>query len=494
MRRCFFYLLSFFVAIVTLSSCKDSDKDDLTRDNKINKWIYENMSYFYLWSDDMPRRPNYDRNPEDFFYSLLKPYNQQTNEGDRFSWIQSSYVDLIDILNGVSSDIGFDFYTIDNPANTKLQVVITYVKNGTDASTKVKRGDYIVAVNGKAVTNSNIYELLYANKDSYKLTLYDKTTDTERVEDVSVMRDFAEDPIYLSKTFTIEGKTIGYLVYNFFANDKGDRDMTYDRVLNNEFEKFKQAGVKDLVLDLRYNGGGTVNSAIFMASALVKNRRESDIFCLNFFNKHYGNDLLNDYGEDIMKEYFFDRITRYNDDNTITEFETISKLGDQLNNIYILTGRYTASASELIINGLKPYLGDKMQLIGELTYGKNVGSITLYEENNPNNRWGMQPIVIEMANKEGFSDYAGGFTPDHYIQEINILDGILKPLGDLDEPLLATAIAKITSAPIPYPQTRSMNSNISITGYSPEKSKNSFNMLINRNKYKVNKPNFISLR
>lgn len=483
------------MAIASLSSCKDSDKDDITRDNKINNWIYDNMSYFYLWSDDMPRRPNYNQNPEDFFYSLLKPYNEHTNEGDRFSWIQSSYVDLIDILNGVSSDIGFNFYTIDNPADNMLQIVITYVKKGSDAEAKgVKRGDYIIAVEGVAATNNNIYELLYANRSTYKLTLYDKVTNTERVEEVSVMRNFAEDPIYLSKTFTTGDKKIGYLLYNFFANDKGDGNMTYDRALNNEFEKFKQAGVRELVLDLRYNGGGTVNSAIFMASALIKNRSESNIFCLNEFNKHYGNDLLDEYGEDIMKEYFFDRITRYNDNNTITEFEEISKLGDQLDNIYILTGRYTASASELIINGLKPYLGDKIQLIGELTYGKNVGSITLFEENNPKNRWGMQPIVIKMANKEGFTNYAGGFTPNHYIQEINILDGVLKPLGDLDEPLLATAIAKITNAPMPYPQTRSMGPNISITGYSPEKSKNSFNMLINRNKYKVNKANFISLR
>jgi C-terminal processing protease CtpA/Prc len=114
--------------------------------------------------------------------------------------------------------------------------------------------------------------------------------------------------------------------------------------------------------------------------------------------------------------------------------------------IYILTSASTASASELVINGLKPYIN--VIQIGDLTVGKNVGSVTLYdsptfgkEKRNPNHRYAMQPIVLKIVNGVGFGDYQNGLAPTFQLKEtLSNLD----VLGSPTEPLLSLAIGKIT--------------------------------------------------
>ena len=114
--------------------------------------------------------------------------------------------------------------------------------------------------------------------------------------------------------------------------------------------------------------------------------------------------------------------------------------------VYILTSSSTASASELVINGLKPYI--TVVQIGDVTTGKNVGSVTLYdsptfgkEDRNPNHRYAMQPLVLKIVNGAGFGDYQNGLEPDFELKEtISTLD----VLGSPTEPLLKLAIGKIT--------------------------------------------------
>ena len=119
-----------------------------------------------------------------------------------------------------------------------------------------------------------------------------------------------------------------------------------------------------------------------------------------------------------------------------------------LTKVYILTTESTASASELVINGLKPYI--EVVQIGDITTGKNVGSITIYdsptfgkENRNPKHYYAMQPIVFKIANADNFGEYYNGLTP----AEGNLLPENITNLGVLgttSEPLLSTAIGKIT--------------------------------------------------
>jgi C-terminal processing protease CtpA/Prc len=114
--------------------------------------------------------------------------------------------------------------------------------------------------------------------------------------------------------------------------------------------------------------------------------------------------------------------------------------------VYVLTSASTASASELVINGLKPHI--TVVQIGDVTTGKNVGSVTLYdsptfgkENRNPNHRYAMQPLVLKIVNSEGFGDYQNGLQPNFALKEtVSNLD----VLGSASEPLLKLAIAKIT--------------------------------------------------
>jgi C-terminal processing protease CtpA/Prc len=125
-------------------------------------------------------------------------------------------------------------------------------------------------------------------------------------------------------------------------------------------------------------------------------------------------------------------------------FPTGSSLAVLLNNLnlgrlIVLTGEYTASASEQLINGLKAYM--PVILIGKTTYGKNVSSLSIYEQNNPKNRWGMQPIVAKVFNSLGESDYTTGFEPDIELTELSVYDQ--SALGDTSELLLNAAISLI---------------------------------------------------
>ena len=129
--------------------------------------------------------------------------------------------------------------------------------------------------------------------------------------------------------------------------------------------------------------------------------------------------------------------------------DNLVKLG--LNRLYILTGNGTASASELTITGLKPYMAVKT--IGETTYGKYTASITLKPEDfydNPSaysdfKNWGLQPIVIRYANSQGVTDFKNGFIPDIPIDD-DVFNTI--PLGDKTEPFLKKALEDITGVQI----------------------------------------------
>lgn len=464
-------------------SCKDDDESaEISQNRKTNNWIYQNMKYYYLWNNQIPYAPDYTKDPETFFYSLLAPYNQTTHEGDRFSWIQENYVDLLNSLSGVSSsDVGFEYYTIKG----YTAFVVVYVKPNTDAETKgLKRGMEITAVNGVNITQQNYTALLRQGKNEYELDIVDPNDGTSMKKTVSVMPDYAENPIYKKDVFQESGKTIGYLIYNFFAADSGNGTSSYDRALNQVFKDFKNQGVEYLVLDLRYNGGGSIMSAIFMASALVNNRSVDDVFSKNEFNAGFQQDLVNEYGSDYINDYFYDKVVKFDDNGNVTEYETISDLGNQLKGVYILTGNYTASASELIINGLTPYLNDKLHLIGDITYGKNVGSISIYKENDSKNKWGMQPIVLRTSNKNGFSDYGGGFTPHTIVKEFAENGGKLLPLGDLNEPLLKVAVEQITGIGS-YSQAKSVN-NIDVNSSSIIWKRGALQMFVDENKYKIN--------
>jgi carboxyl-terminal processing protease len=435
-------------SIVTFENANNSGKaeiitSDVISDYKyVNGWIYDNMSVYYLWNDKLSKSPNYSLNPEDFFESILYKYNKTSNpDGDRFSWIQEDYTELLGNLSGVAShEIGFEYILVGTNATLKqYYALVLYAMHGTDAELKgINRGRFITKINGQNITADN-YKNLFGGTGTKKLSMADFVyNETEKryilqsSGDVTINMHnyFAENPIYLDTIYTVANNKIGYLVYNFFARDNGDKSNNYDKELISKLSNFKSKGVNEMVLDLRYNSGGAVSSAIALASALVKNRSTKNVLTTSQYNSILHNALIKEEGANYNKDYFIDKIIG----------TTVAIPEMNLPRLYVLTSGWTASASEFIINGLKPYMD--VILIGETTYGKNVGSITIYEDDDPKNKWGMQPIVVKFANSLGFSDFTAGFTPDYEIDEFENL--YLYSFGDTNDPLLGKALSLIT--------------------------------------------------
>lgn len=458
----------FSIALILVSftvlntSCKKEEPITPKPENPneyVNNWIYERMTTYYYWNDKIPAKPDYTLASPEFFKSLIYTFDKNTNpDGDRFSVIRENYVDLLNSLGGVSSDeIGFEYV----PVNVSSQEAVTkqyyllvlYPKLNTDAYKQgVKRGRFIVKIDNQDITNNN-YKTLISGTGSKTLTFADWVYNEEAKEyelklspntiTIQMHKNFAENPVYLDSVYSINDKNIGYLVYNFFATDKGDGSYEYDKKLIDALQRTKSKGATEFILDLRYNGGGAVSSAIALASALVKNRSTQNLLISTEYNPLVHKYFEQEYGKGYNKEYFIDKIVdvKYDDNGKLISRSDVAAVPAlNLPRLYVLVSEWTASASELIINGLKPYMD--VILIGETTVGKNVGSFTIYEKNDPKNKWGMLPITFKYFNSAGKSDFAAGFIPDYEISEWENL--VLKEFGDKEELFLNKALSLIT--------------------------------------------------
>ncbi len=431
--------LFFLLVVFAFVACGESVDDEKSHNASVNKWIYESMESLYYWNEQLPTYTKSFDAPSSYFNSLL-------SENDRFSAFYEDYQDLINRLNGVrSAEPGFNYKLfLESMEGNKVIAVVTYTKPGTPArQIGLKRGDFINKINGTAITLDNYQFLLSSFTDesaNVKIgiaTVIDDAYLDETELTLQKVFNYSEHPILLDTIYTFGNKKIGYLVYNFFTSDSGDGSMRFDLDLNETMANFQSQGVNELIVDLRYNNGGSMSSAIRLGSMLVPNRTEKMIFSYTEYNNYvtaYFNsaDYKSKYPQSPFEEYFTSTI------HTKTTSIPITNISSNLQQIYFLTGSSTASASEMVINGLKPYI--PCVLIGEQTVGKNVGSVVVDDTENPTNKNAIMPIVLKYFNKDRKSDFANGFVPD-----IKLRDDLFYPLGDTYEALLAAAIETITA-------------------------------------------------
>ena len=390
----------------------------------INTWIHENMSAYYLWPDKMPAlaKTNTSSNPMDYFYSILYDYKIT----DRFSWIDSSSANLINQLNGINTVLGIRvsaFYTDDTKANVAL--VIAYVLKGSPAEKSgLKRGDIILSVDDKTVTSSNYGSVLQNQTLKLGLGAYDNKVFSSTGKTVTVTKvELQTNPILQDTVINWAGKKVGYFAYLQFLS-------SFDDSLRAVFGRFKDKGVNELVIDLRYNGGGYVSSSDLLTNLMVKDlaSRVDKVMNKRQYNDAYTKEVIKQYGASAL----------------VTNFKMESNNIGSLNRVFFLTSTGTASASELIINNLKPFMN--VILIGEHTYGKNVGSFTI-TDNAKRWNYGLQPITFKILNALDQSDYGSvnGFLPDYALA-----DDVLpyKLLGDPNETYLNKALNII--GPVAY--------------------------------------------
>ncbi len=435
-RLIFRGLMMMAILTLAISACKDDEdpKPDPNNPNdEINAWIYDIMDEVYYWTDQLPAESatNDRLDPSDYFYDEL------VVSADRFSRIYPDYQDLLDMLEGVNIEAGYDFQPVGRGANGVVGL-IKYVKRESPADDAgLQRSDLITAINGQPITTSNYQQLFSQIYENHTIT-YERYNEVsgqyEAAGDISLnVQIVPENPNLLDTVYTIGDKKIGYYFYTFFSPGPGATN-DYDLEMDEIFNSFKSQGITDIIVDLRYNLGGSISSATNLASHIAPNVTSNSIFYENVWNDLYQNyieGLPN--GDDILRGKF--QVKGGN-------------IGSQLNGptAYFLVGRETASASELVINGLSPYID--VELIGYQTIGKNVGSIPIEDEENPDNTYGLLPIVLKTFNSLGESDYDQGFIPvgDKYIDEF---DYLWFPVGDIRDPLLKKAIETITGEVLP---------------------------------------------
>lgn len=430
------------ISLFTFQSCQKDNDDAVinpTTNLEVQNFIWKGLNQYYLWQTDVPNlADNRFANQaalDAFLVNYSVPQNlfdalRVSSTIDRFSWMVDDYVTLEQSLQGTTKNNGVEFGLSYKPnSTTDIFGYVRYIIPGSDAANKdIRRGELFTAVNGTQLTVSNYQNLLFGTNDNFTLNMadYNGTTVVSNGKTVALTKTLlTENPILINKVITVGTKKIGYLMYNGFYAD-------FDTQLNNAFGELKSQGVTDFVLDLRYNSGGSVRTATYLASMITGQ------FTGRVFAKQQWNSKINAYFEannpNGLRNFFTDKIGT-------TPINSLN-----MTKVYILTTKSTASASELVINGLKPHI-DVVQ-IGDITTGKNVGSVTLYDSpdftatnRNPKHKYAMQPIVLKIVNSADFGDYFNGLTPTHELKETINTFGVL---GDVNEPLLKLAIGKIT--------------------------------------------------
>ncbi len=439
------YLLAALCGLIVFNSCGD-DLDDTIQPasaENISDFVYRALNFWSLYKADVPELANdffaSDSDKDEFISSFESPeaaFSALTSPRDRFSFLSSDFEVFENSLAGINTSTGiFLSLFVDPLDDTRVFGAVRYVVNGSSADQAgVERGMLFTEVDGVelrdpsggAITADTNFSSFFA-PDTYTISLATLDGITNELEltgeSITVTKtELTTNPVHTVNILEVEGNTIGYLHYTGFTNE-------FDNSLNDAFAQFQNAGVTDLVLDLRYNGGGSVETANDL-STMISGQFEGEVFITQEFNE--------DRNEDFSRTRRFNTSLGSGDDGP-----SINSLG--LERVYVITTDRTASSSELILSGLDPYI-DIIQ-IGSTTEGKFEGSFLLYDspnfsraDANPNHRYVMLPLTFKSINANGLTDYFDGFTPDIEIFESPFTYGTL---GELGEPLLDAAIDAI---------------------------------------------------
>jgi C-terminal processing protease CtpA/Prc len=389
------------------------------------------MTDIYLWYDKIPAiNIKYETDSKAYFNKLL--YNE-----DKWSIITDDVTTLENGLQGIETTYGYSlafgqFVNTAGAPTGNYFGIVEYVYPNTPASkADFTRGDIIIQLNGENITAYNYMNLFSGTSISVTKGILTNGSISTGTTVSLIAEELDLDPVLMYKIIERAGHKIGYLLYLQFIS-------SYDSTsLYRALQNFKDNQITDLVLDLRYNPGGQTSAAQYLCSSIAP---------LNNVN---GNSTLVTYQwNDKYQAYWISR--NWQEQLGITFNSNVPvKLG--LSKVHILTGKGTASASELTICGLEPYMD--VTLVGDDTYGKYTASTIIKPEYYYTNvsdytdfkDWGLMPIILRYANSLGITNFTNGFEPDFQVN-----DALLPayPLGELTEPLLKKAVENITGETI----------------------------------------------
>ncbi len=415
----------------------------------VNTFAHAYMDAYYLWNAEIRKDLDAWKETDEPIEKVqkIRYKNAKGEDIDRWTMLTDDFSSFYGSVTGNQKTYGFDF-TLAYYDETTICAVVTYTyADSPAAEAGLKRGDLILKVNGKTMTASN-YTKVYPDLlsgDKLTAVLSDGTTKTV------TSKEMYENPVLLSKVFDCDGKKVGYLVYTSFTMD------SYADLIA-ACKGFKEAGVTELILDLRYNGGGFAMAEQFLASMLAPEAavKAGDILATEIYNADL-TEYFKSYGRDTNT--YFTTEYSFNSGGKDYKFSTDgANIG--LKKIYAIISAGSASASEALLCDLYPYMD--ITLVGEQSHGKyttgimlegpefyednaeqvkkNMGSIGVTEGKKYTDNWGLYVMWSRFADKNGETRcMPDGLKPDVGVKDVP-WDGY--QLGDAQETMLAVVLAQ----------------------------------------------------
>ena len=422
MKKLLYGIMGGLATAALVSSCGEDRSGEYYALITTQTWMYETMQKEYLYYQDIPDKKslNFFKKPSDFLSSMVSSKDKKS--GSTFSHIDSVYINT----RSTSQTPTFGFEgTMVRANNGSYGIRVLYTQGNSPAKEAgLERGSIIIAANNKKINSSDLFYIT-APQEAYLFTLgklNDKGFDTLQTVQMPAPRIVENNNLYKKDILEVGGKKVAYVMYNEFGNDDTQK-------LNDLFYQLSQEGVNDIVLDLRYNPGGYVTTAQMISTNLAPQEAIG-----NTFLKMTHNDIINRTDVLNFEESMLANVTPINYEN-----------------LYIITSANTASASEVVINCLKPYMPERLIQVGTATFGKNVAQQLFTDE--------VQAPMLEfwltnslLSNAEDFSDYyTNGLQPDFEIAEN--FKGELGELGTEQDSLMIPILKHIETGSFPTTET-----------------------------------------
>lgn len=462
MRKIFYFLAVF--SLFSLAACKKDKPGGGTNNNtntddgsappatgtlldKIRDSVYLYPKETYLWYNQLPTYKDFQ--PRNYVsadtitglstevdklsqYAINPATNRAYEYYDASGTAKYSFIDNGEVsseLGGNGGDFGFSVFY---PSRSDLRVKYVYPGSPADVM-GVKRGYQITKINGRtnlayddggSTTQFVIKAYAYSKTISMTLTKYDGTS-----MDVTLnTANYTINPVITYKTLDAgQGKKAGYMVFNSFT-DKSNAGPKILEALNSF------SGLSDLIIDLRYNGGGSVETAEYFDNLLVPSAKNGTRMYTAYFNDKLTNDNYT-----LFKKRYNIPNGFFSVNNQTVNFQKEGSFN--FSRIIFLVGSGTASASELTINNLLALSNLDVELIGDQTYGKPVGFYGI-----DINKYQLYMPMFATRNASNNGDYYDGMTPGTGVYKGKIADDDLtKDFGDPTENLVSQALYYIAN-------------------------------------------------
>lgn len=452
MKRTAFYRLIYGTVIsLTLMACGEDRSGEYYALIASKTWIYETMQQNYLFYEDIPAEESLDffQTPENFLKNAASSRDQKN--GTLFS-----HIDSVNVSRALSSNPTFGYEAaLIRTGSGDYAIRVLYTQPGSPAEEAgLKRGDWIIAANNKKIGSGDYSKYVSAPTQSYTFTLGNyngEGFDTLGVTEIPAPRYIEETNLMKTSFITAGNRTAAYILYNSFGADDTE-------TLQNMFVKIAARQPNDIILDLRYNPGGYVSTSQLLSTLLAPQNAMGQ----TFLNMTYNDKIAK------TESYLFE--------------PSLIPGGTPLayENLYIITSNNTASASEIVINCLRPYLKERLLQVGTATFGKNVAQSLFTDEQSP--QLELWLTTAYLSNAEGFQDYFdNGLQPDYELAENYA--GELGELGTAEDMLLAPVFTRMATGSFPAgedtaTETTRSNPNVEVTHCSiskkPKLAKNNF--------------------